>query len=52
MILYCIKCLMFAKIKLEIDENINLCSRCIDCDFKKCAATDDKELSYLLKALI
>ena len=38
--LYCIKCLMIAKnksIKIEgvIDGKINLCSRYIDCGFKK-----------------
>ena len=52
--LYCIKCLIFKKnnnitTKRDIDEKINLYSRCIDCGFKKFETIDEEKLSCLLK---
>ena len=54
--LYCIKCSVFTKnkntkMKPEIDEKINLYSRCIDCAFKTFQTIDEEELNYLLKDL-
>ena len=40
------------KIECEKDGKCNLCSRCIDCGFKRFATIDKKELSDLLKYLI
>ena len=40
------------KIKCEIDGKINLYSRCIDCNFKKCETIDKRELIYLLRVSI
>ena len=39
------------KIKREIDWNINLCSCCIDCDFKKLEAIDKKMTLRFIKNL-
>lgn len=40
----------YIKIKWEIDGKINLCSDCIECDFKK-LTTVNEELNDLLKII-